>query len=90
MCVCQYMFRPPLMCMEDVTIILTVAALLMYVLTLKMQGRVPSMLALTLSVCAMSAVFQDTSIGNSQTYLIAFPLIVTALFSIGQLCVVKK
>lgn len=78
------------MCMEDVTIILTVAALLMYVLTLKMQGRVPSMLALTLSVCAMSAVFQDASISNSQTYLIAFPLIVTSLFSIGQLCVVKK
>ena len=78
------------MCMEDVTIILTVAALLMYVLTLKMQGRVPSMLALTLSACAMSAVFQDASISNSQTYLIAFPLIVTSLFSIGQLCVVKK
>lgn len=76
--------------MEDVTIILVVAALLMYVLTLKIQGRVPSMLALTLAVCGLSAVFQDITISNSETYLIAFPLIVTALFAIGQLCVVKK
>ena len=76
--------------MEDVTIILVVAALLAFVLTLKIQGRVPSMLALVLSVCAMSAVFQDVSIGDKETYLMAFPLVATALFSIGQLCVIKK
>lgn len=76
--------------MEDVTTILVIAALAVYVLTLKIQGRVPSMLALVLAVCAMSAVFQDTTIADKETYLMAFPLVATALFSIGQLCVIKK
>lgn len=76
--------------MEDVTIILVVAALLAYVLTLKMQGRVPSMLALVLSVCALSAVFQDATILDKEVYLMAFPLVTTSLFSIGSLCVIKK
>lgn len=76
--------------MEDVTIILVVAALLAYVLTLKMQGRVPSMLALVLSVCALSAVFQDATILDKEVYLMAFPLVATSLFSIGSLCVIKK
>lgn len=76
--------------MEDVTIILVVAAFLAYALTLKVQGRVPSMLALVLAVCAMSAVFQDVTIADKETYLMAFPLVATALFSIGQLCVIKK
>lgn len=76
--------------MEDVTIILVVAAFLAYVLTLKIQGRVPSMLALVLSVCALSAVFQDATILDKEVYLMGFPLVATSLFSIGSLCVIKK
>lgn len=76
--------------MEEVTIILTVAAFLAYALTLKFNTRVVQMFALVLSVCAVSAVFQDSSIGDCMTYLVAFPLIVTALFTIGELCIIKE
>lgn len=75
--------------MEEVTIILTVAALLGFALALKFPNRVPQMFTLVLSVCAVSAVFQDSTIADNLVYLIAFPLLTVALFEIGSLCIIK-
>lgn len=76
--------------MEEVTIILIIAALLAYVLSLKMPTRTVHVFSLVLSVCGLSAIFQDTTIIDEQVYLIAFPLIAVAFFSIAGLCVIKE
>lgn len=76
--------------MEEVTLILTIASFLAYVFSLKVSSRTTQMFTLVLTVCAISAVFQDSDIGGDILYLLAFPLITVALFTIGSLCVLKE
>lgn len=76
--------------MEMVTALLFVAALLSYAMSFKVQSRVLSTFVIVLSVCGLSAVFQDASVGDEITYLVAFPLIATTLFAIADICVIKE
>lgn len=48
------------------------------------------MLVIVLSVCGLSAVFQDASVGGEIVYLVAFPLIAVTLFAIADICVIRE
>lgn len=75
--------------MEEVTLILVIASFLAYVFSLKVSSRTTQMFTLVLSVCAVSAVAQDGEIADNIMYLIMFPLLTVALFTIGSLCILK-
>lgn len=76
--------------MEEVTIILVIATLLCFALSFKISTRTLAVFELVLSVCGLSAIFQDATILDEQVYLIAFPLIAVAFFAIARLCVLKE
>ena len=75
--------------MEEITLLLFIAALLCCALSFKISTRTVSMFTIVLSVCGLSAVFQDATITDNMVYLVAFPLIVVTLFGIGNLCILK-
>lgn len=76
--------------MEEVTMVLYIAALAVYALTYKFPNRTLSIFTLVLSVCGMSAVFQDATITDELTYIAVFPLIAVTLFAIGNICVIRE
>ena len=76
--------------MEEVTTLLYIAANAVYALTYKFPGRTLSVFTLVLSVCGLSAVFQDATITDELTYIAAFPLIAVTLFAIASICVIKE
>lgn len=76
--------------MEELTLVLYIAALVCFALSYKIPNRSISVFTLVLSICGLSAVFQDAGITDELTYLAAFPLIAVTLFAIGNLCILKE
>lgn len=78
--------------MEEISTILLIASLIAFGVWffVPKYKRVLDIFVLTLSVCGLSAIFQDTTLADNLVYLIAFPLIAVSLFAVGDLCVIKK
>lgn len=76
--------------MEELTLVLYIAALVCFALSYKITDRSISVFTLVLSICGLSAVFQDSSITDELTYLAAFPLVAVTLFAVTNLCILKE
>lgn len=67
--------------MHELTIILLVATFVIFGVSLKIRDIRVNVLALTVGVCALGQIFNDTTIVDSQVPLAILPIVAILIFS---------